>query len=263
MRDFALPLPSIALADILGIPQEERRGFRRWSTDLSALLDPAGSDGGLRKAASAHADLSGVLRKMISERRRKPGTDLISVLTQDESRALSDRQILGFATHFIGMGRETCTNLLGNAMTTLGENPAARTLLVAEPERIPDAIEEILRYESPLQVIERVSAKEQEIGEVTIPKGALLKLVLGAANRDPVVFPDPDSFDLDRKENSHLAFGAAPRDCLGAELARLIAWVSLGMLCTDFRNFQVRGARGWLASETLRGPIELPVQLRP
>jgi len=265
MRDFAYPLPATVIAEMLGVPPTDARRFMRWSNDLAALLDPFNAPGGLEAAQVAFVELSGYFRAVLADRRREPREDLISALATVEERgeALSEAELVSLCGLILGAGYETTANLIGNAAVALLHHPGERKRLADDPGLISSAVEEFLRYESPVQATDRVATRDFEIRGTRIRRGELVVLFLAAANRDPERFPNPDRLDVGRPDNAHLAFSHGPHFCLGAQLARAEAQVAIGTLVQRFPGFEgPPGPLAWRPSFSLRGPAALPIRLR-
>jgi cytochrome P450 len=265
MRDFAYPLPATVIAEMLGVPASDAPRFIRWSNDLTALLDPFHAPGGLEAAQAAFVELSAYFRGALAERRREPREDLLSALATVEERGdgLSETELVSLAGLILGAGYETTANLIGNAAVALLRHPGERKRLADDPGLIASAVEEFLRYESPVQATDRMATRDLEIRGRRIRRGELVVLFLAAANRDPERFPDPDRLDLGRADNAHLAFSHGPHFCLGAQLARAEAQIAIGTLVRRFPGFEgPREPPAWRPSISLRGPAALPIRLR-
>ena len=263
MRDLASPLPVRVIAEMLGIPPEDHEDFKRWSDALTVLVDPMQGEGGFAPAESAFEALSTYLRRVFDERRRAPRDDLMSALVgvEEQGDALSDAELLSLSGLILGAGHETTTNLLGNAVVALLRHPAERRRVQDDPSLVANAVEEILRYDSPVQLTDRVATEDCEIAGHKVRKGVLVALVLGAANRDPERFPEPDRLDVGRANIQHLAFGHGAHFCLGAALARAEAQIALSTLLTRFPDLNGDAGRiEWKRSMVLRGPTSLPVR---
>jgi cytochrome P450 len=252
---FAEPLPVLVIAAILGIPAEDRADFKRWS-DAVVTGNPAGI-----------REMAGYFARLIAQRRAAGtgGTDLISVLmaAEEEGQRLSERELLGFCVLLLVAGNETTTNLLANTVQILSDDPASRAALAADPALWPGAIEESLRFRSPVQSMFRATTREASIGGRAIPEGRFVRAWIASANRDEAQFGEPDRFDPRRSPNRHLAFGVGIHFCLGAPLARLEAQVALPALYQRFPDLAVIPGRPitYLASAIVHGPTSLPVRL--
>jgi len=265
IRDLAYPLPVIVIAEMLGIAPEDRSHFKRWSDELVALLDPLQADNGLRSAQAAYFELSEYFRRVLIERRRQPRDDLVSALAavDDDGDSLRESEMLSLCMLLLGAGNETTTNLIANAVLALLRNGDERRRLHDTPDLMPRAVEEFLRYDSPIQATDRVATVDCEIGGQQIRKGQLVGLLLGAANRDPEQFVDAHRLDVGRTRNDHLAFSHGTHFCLGATLARIEAALTLSALLQRFPTFDGDPEPpGWKRSMVLRGPTALPLRLR-
>lgn len=262
VEDLAAPLPTIVIADLLGIPRSDREQFREWS-DKFVRTNPDIEDLGERNriASEAREDLFEYFKGIVAERRKDPGDDMISVLVRAEKEEdkLSEHEILDFATVLLVAGNETTTNLIGNAAVLLENHPEQRRKLQDDPALLPGAIEEFLRYESPVQALPRVVTKEVTIHGERLEQGAVLFLLWGCANRDEREFDEPDAFDITRRIERHMAFGYGIHYCLGANLARLEARVTFEELFARFPDFRVDADAGRrTAPGPVRGFVELP-----
>ena len=232
MDDFAAPLPAIVIAELLGVPPEDHRQFKEWA---ATLVNSIGEGGPLARSPAFDTTLATLLdymRRVIALRREDPRDDLISAMiaAQEERDALSDHELLSNSLLLLLAGHETTTNLIGNGTLALLRNPEQWETLVADRARLEPAIEELLRYDSPVQATVRVAMDEIEIGGVTLPDRCLVVCVIGSANRDPEVYEDPDRLDVTRENVRHLSFGFGEHFCLGAGLARLEAKLAFGAL---------------------------------
>jgi cytochrome P450 len=223
VADLAYPLPVIVIAELLGILSEDRARFKRWSDAVVGDM----SDVDL---SDPHGQMSAYFREMIALRRREPKDDLISnlIAAQIDGQHLTELELIGFCTLLLVAGNETTTNLIGNAILCLDEQPDAMRQLIEQPDLLPSAIEEVLRYRSPVQMMFRQAIADTIIRDQPVRKGDTLVAWIGSANRDEAQFPDADRFDIARTPNRHLAFGHGIHFCLGAPLARLEAKIALG-----------------------------------
>lgn len=240
IHEVAEPLPAVVIAELLGVPARDHRQFRNWS---SALIQALGSpDAKHRKAATeAGQHLFAYLSKIIEERRKEPRDDLISAMleAQEEKDALTDLELLATSNLLLIAGHETTTHLIGNGVLNLLREPSAWERLCREPQMMNSAVEELLRFDGPVQATLRVAREDVEISEKVIPKGALVVASIGAANRDPAIFEDPGRLCLDRHPNPHLGFGFSTHFCLGAPLARLETEVVLRALTQRFPHLSL------------------------
>lgn len=256
IRDLAYPLPVTIIAGILGVPPEDREDFKRWSDDLALLLDPFVPAPVFERAQDSALELSEYLRDVFAARRREPRDDLVSALlaAEEQGDVLSELELFTTCALLLGGGHETTTNLIGNGVLTLARHPDERDRLAREPGLLPTAIDELLRYESPTQVTARVASEPCTLGGKTIGAGELVVLGLGAANRDPAAFPDPDRLDVGRADNRHLALSAGPHACLGAALARLEGQIAIGTLLARYPRLVVDAAApDWHPTVVSRG----------
>lgn len=266
MRDFAVPVPLQVIAALLGVPLRDLTKLERWSDALGALLDPmVRAASGMDSASSSMSEFDGYFRDLIADRRREPGDDLISALVSaPESERLSDDALLVNCAFVLVAGFETTANLIGNGVLALLQHPEELERLRAEPKRIDSALEEILRFDAPIQRISRVAREDVELRGCLIPAGTRVGLVLGAGNRDPERFAEPDRFDLERGDNRHLAFSGGPHFCLGAALARLEGRLALAALLERFPALALdEQPPEWRVASLSRGLTQLPVELTP
>jgi pimeloyl-[acyl-carrier protein] synthase len=264
IADLAYPLPVIVIAEMLGFPAEDYPRIKVWSDVLAASLS-LNATGEQQAAASIvwgemHEYFDQVVLKM---NRGNEGPLLARILeSEDEPGGLCREEIFTNSVLLLSAGHETTTNLIGNGMLALLRNRDQWELLCREPELIESAVEELLRYDSPVQWTSRLPGEPTEIGGKTIPAGEIILGAVGAANRDPEKFPDPDRLDIRRKENRHLAFGIGIHYCLGAALARMEAQIAIGELARRFPNMRLASRRlRWMKGLTFRGVRELRVIL--
>jgi pimeloyl-[acyl-carrier protein] synthase len=263
IHDLAEPLPAIVIAELLGVPSEDHRQFRQWSTTLVAGLAAPDAEARLASGDAAQQIL-GYLSDIISARRRQPRDDLISAMiqAQEESDALSDEELLATSNLLLLAGHETTTNLIGNGVLALLREPEELARLRADPGLLPTAVEELLRFDGPVQATVRVALEDVAIDDHVIPAGALVLVNLGAANRDPEAFDDPDRLDVGRDPNPHLAFGFGTHFCMGAPMARLEALVAFRALIERFPKMAlVDDAPAYRPNPVLRGLEKLELEL--
>jgi cytochrome P450 len=267
MADLATPLPVMVIAEMLGVPAQDYAQFKHWS-DLVVEGDNTPPGVPLPpEVKQAQADLRAFFAQEIQRRRRDPGPDLISALVaaHEESDALTAEELQAFALLLLLAGNETTTNLIGNGTLVLGRHPEQLAQLVNDRSMLPRAIEEMLRYDGPVQSTVRYNRAPVELGGTVIPKDTCVFVILAAANRDPAQFADPDRFDITREDNPHVAFGDAIHFCLGAALARLEAQIAFDAMLTRFpklRLAQPDAAPIYKGSYFLRGLASLPMAIR-
>jgi cytochrome P450 PksS len=262
IRDYALPIPTTVIAEMLGVPVEDRHRFHRWSRRI--LLSPASSWGVWKAMPSAWAFLR-YIRQLIVARRAAPRDDLVSALVRAEEAGdrLSADELVSMVFLLLVAGHETTVNLIGNGMLALLEHPAELARLRADEALIRPAVEEMLRFGSPVETATRRFAREDvPLAGVTVPHGALVMAVIASANRDGRQFPDPDRLDVGREPNKHLAFGLGPHYCLGAPLARLEGQIAVQALLRRAPELRLAVAPDrlrWRAGMVVRGLEALPV----
>jgi cytochrome P450 len=266
MRDLAMPFPVHVIAELLGIPPEMFGEFRAWTNVImrafSLTPDPAGADTAIE---AMHAFFAGV----VAERRSRPGDDLVSLLVHRGSQGedpLSLDEFVNFCVLLLIAGNETTTNLLGNALVVLLQQPELVAQLRADPTRIAAFVEEILRYDSPVQSLFRGLSAPANLAGVELPEGARLIILLGSANRDERMFDAADEVRLERfgaTPPDHVAFGAGIHLCLGAPLARLEARVALDALLQATSTLRPTGPPTRTASFFLRGCTAVPLEATP
>src|SRR5271156_1150348 len=265
MREFANPMPVRIILEMLGIPQELRDTFVNWSRAIAVFRgSPDRTVEQAREAQDALVDLTEFFRQTVAERRRNKGNDLISLLIdiEEEGEVLTEEELYAQCIALLFAGHETTRNLIGNGMYTLLKHPQETAELREKPEMIRAAVEEILRYESPVQFTARVLKEDIEVCGQRIPKRWSILCMLGAANRDPKQFKEPDQLNLKRLNNQHLAFGAGSHFCIGNQLARLEGQIALLNLVQRFPEMKLSGDKPeWAATFGLRGLMTLPVTM--
>ena len=264
MAALAQPLPVIVIAEMLGVPPEDRARFKLWSDQRARLLEPTIGAQERAVAAEAAKAFDAYFRPIIAERRAAPRDDIVSALAQaeEEGDTLTEREMLTMLRLLLVAGNETTTNLIGNGVLALLRHPDQTARLRDDPGAIPTAMEELLRFDSPVQTDFRRPLADCDVNGFPLRKGQNMVLLLGAANRDPAVFTDPDRLDLGRGEagRNHLSFGRGIHHCLGAPLARLEGRVVLEMLLERFPALRLRDERpAFHNSIVLRGLRSLPV----
>jgi hypothetical protein len=271
--DFAAAIPVQLIGDLLGIPAQERAPLRGWSLAILGALEPVLTPAQLAAGARAVAEFKDYLRDLVMRRRHEGGDDgeilptlvAASALADGDRHAadrLSELELLHNCIFLLNAGHETTTNLIGNSVDLLIRHPDARRDLAAGPELIGSAVEEFLRMESSNQLGNRRAARAARIGGVEMAAGSYVHLGIGAANRDPDQFPDPDRLDIRRQPNRHLAFGSGIHACAGLSLARMEAQVAIGRLVARFTRIEPAGAAMRSGRARFRGFLHYPVTLR-
>lgn len=262
VQDLAIPLPVIIIGELLGLPREDGRLLKKWSGDLEAFLGAsARTKDTIARGLHGIGEMESYFRRIIEKKRAHPEADLLSELihAHENEAMLSDQELISTCSMLLFVGHETTTNLIASGVYLLLAQKGAWTQLQTSPEALPSAIEEILRYESPIQRIGRVALEDIEIRETTIPKGDRVFLLMGAAHRDPTQFPEPNRFDMMRADNRHLAFGAGTHFCVGAALARMEGQLAFSELLSHYPRMSLLEAPKWKPSIAIRALTSLPV----
>ncbi|MFE6760789.1 cytochrome P450 [Streptomyces sp. NPDC057689] len=258
---LAVPLPVAVICELLGVPEADRADVRRWSADLFA----SGAPDVIDSASSAIADY---MTGLVAARRRSPGTALLDrlVAARDGSDRLSEQELVSLGVLLLVAGHETTTNTLGNALLALLRHPAELRRLRARPELVPGAVDELIRFDSAVSTATfRFTTEAVTLGGTEIPAGVPVLVAIGAANRDPERFPDPDRLDLDRDASAHLGFGHGIHRCLGAPLARAETEIALRAVLDRFPGIRLAVPAEqltWRHTRLVRGLAALPVQVR-
>ncbi|CAL9481665.1 Cytochrome P450 monooxygenase PikC [Streptomyces sp. enrichment culture] len=223
LTDVAEPLPVAVIAEMLGVPESDRVLLRPWSAAICGMYEPNPPPEAARRAVSASVEFSDYLRGLIAARREAPGDDLVSALiaAHDEDDRLTEQEMVSTCALLLNAGHEATVNATVNGWWALFRDPGQLAALRADPTLVPAAVEELLRYDTPLQLFARWVLDDIEIDGTVIPRGAELALLFGSANHDPAVFTDPGRLDLARRANPHISFGAGVHYCVGAPLARI------------------------------------------
>ncbi|CAL9516286.1 Cytochrome P450 monooxygenase PikC [Streptomyces sp. enrichment culture] len=232
LKDVAEPLPVAVIAEMLGIPESDRAPLRPWSADICGMYELKPSEDTAAKAVRASVEFSDYLRELIAARRKEPGEDLISglIAAHDEGDRLTEQEMISTCVLLLNAGHEATVNATVNGWYALFRNPSQLEALRADHTLVPSAIEELMRYDTPLQLFERWVLDEIEIDGTTIPRGAEIAMLFGSANHDPAVFHNPSALDLTRADNPHISFSAGIHYCIGAPLARIELAASMGAL---------------------------------
>jgi cytochrome P450 len=262
VEELAYPLPVIVIAEMLGVPPQDRADFKRWSDDVVATLGgPFTPPEVIEKARKSIDELVEYLAEQIAERRVNPRDDLISglIAAEDGGQVLSEIEIYSTTILLLIAGNETTTNLIGNAMYSLLKNPDQLELLRGEPSLMPSAIEELIRFNGPVQATGRVAKEKLEVGGTTIEENQIALVILGAANHDPAKYPDPEKLDLRRNPTDHLGFGDGIHFCIGAPLARAEGQIAFEEILRRFPRIELAGDPTWGGTFIIRGAKKLPL----
>ncbi|MFF5537354.1 cytochrome P450 [Streptomyces cinerochromogenes] len=258
LTDVAEPLPVAVIAEMLGIPEADRGQLRPWSADICGMYELNPSEETAAKAVRASVEFSQYLRELIAARRKEPGEDLVSglIAAHDEGDRLTEQEMISTAVLLLNAGHEATVNATVNGWWALFRNPDQLAALRADHSLVPSAIEELMRYDTPLQLFERWVLDDIEIDGTTIPRGSEIAMLFGSANHDPAVFTDPGRLDLTRGDNPHISFSAGIHYCIGAPLARIELAASMTALLRQAPaltlaaeperkpNFVIRGLSG-------------------
>ncbi|MFC8364828.1 cytochrome P450 [Streptomyces griseorubiginosus] len=258
LRDVAEPLPVAVIAEMLGIPESDRAPLRPWSADICGMYELNPSEDTAARAVRASVEFTEYLRELIAERRGRPGDDLISglIAAYDEGDRLTEQEMISTCVLLLNAGHEATVNATVNGWYALFRNPEQLAALRADHLLVPRAVEELMRYDTPLQLFERWVLDEIEIDGTTVPRGAEIALLFGSANHDPAAFDHPERLDLTRADNPHISFSAGIHYCIGAPLARIELTASMRALLEKTPtltlakppqrkpNFVIRGLEG-------------------
>ncbi|WP_069813859.1 cytochrome P450 [Streptomyces sp. TP-A0874] len=264
LSQVAEPLPVAVIAEMLGLPAEDRALLRPWSAAITGMFELNPSEEAARRAVRASVEFSDYLREVIAARRTDPGEDLVSALiaAHDDGHRLTEQEMVSTCVLLLNAGHEATVNTTAGGWLTLFSHPEQLAALRAGPEALlPTAVEELLRYDTPLQMFERWVLDDIEVGGTVIPRGSEVALLFGSANRDPAVFPAPDRLDLARPDNPHVTFGAGIHYCLGAPLARLELTASFGALLRRAPSLRLAAEPEWRPGYVIRGLRGLHVEL--
>jgi cytochrome P450 len=263
MSALAAPLPVVVICELLGVPLADRDRFAGWSHAMARAIDPPFllPQEAIEPAVQARREFAEYFRDLAAHRRRQPGDDLLSALVavSDTGEMLTENELVVTLTLLLVAGHETTTNLIGNGTLALLRHPDRLRAVRENPDLVAGAVEEVLRYDSPVQLTARVALADTTIGAHPAPAGTYVVAMVGAANRDPAVHRDPDMFDPAREATRHLAFGQGIHFCIGAPLARLEGRIAFRELTSRSAGLELAGEPSWKQSVTLRGLAELPV----
>ncbi|MFF4988492.1 cytochrome P450 [Streptosporangium saharense] len=263
VAEVAEPLPVTVIAEMLGVPEADRHLLRPWSADICGMYELNPSIETQRTAVRAAEEFSGYLSELARARRADPGDDLISALAlvADGGDTLTEEELVGTCVLLLNAGHEATVNVTGIGWWSLFRNPAELERLRADHGLLPTAIEELMRWDTPLQMFERWVLEDISVGGVDIPRGAEVALLFGSANRDPEVFDEPDRLDLGRRENPHISFGAGIHFCLGAPLARIELAESFGALLRLAPRLELAAEPTWRPGYVIRGLTALEARV--
>ncbi|WP_432106198.1 cytochrome P450 [Streptomyces sp. bgisy091] len=259
----AEPLPVAVIAEMLGVPEADRRLLRPWSAAICAMFELNPPEETARAAVRASVEFSAYLRELIAARRSDPGADLVSglIAAHDDEDRLSEQEIVSTCVLLLNAGHEATVNATVNSWRVLFEHPAQLESLRADRALLPTAVEELLRYDTPAPMFTRWVLDDVEIGGTLIPRGAQVALLLASANRDPERFTDPDRLDLSRQDNPHISFGAGIHYCLGAPLARVELAASFRELLRKAPRMRLVAEPEWKPGYVMRGLGGLEVEI--
>jgi cytochrome P450 len=261
--DFAAAIPIEVIGNLLDVPQDERDPLRDWSLAILGALEPVIGAEVFARGNKAVKDFLGYLEILVERRRAKPGNPERDVLTrliqgEDNGERLTSKELLHNCIFLLNAGHETTTNLIGNGLVALSANPAQKARLIEHPDLIKTAVEEILRFESSNQLGNRMTTEQVELGGVTLPAGTPVTLCIGAANRDPRQFTDPENLDIGRTPNRHLAFGTGAHQCAGMALARLEGAIAISRFLKRFPGYALNGPPVRGGRVRFRGFLSVP-----
>jgi len=267
VEDFAAAIPIEIIGNLLGVPRAERGPLRGWSLAILGALEPVLSAEQFERGNRAVREFLDYLERLVAERTAHPGDPERDVLTrlirgEVDGERLTHEELLHQCIFLLNAGHETTTNLIANALHALTAWPGEKARLIAQPELIHSAVEEFLRFESSNQLGNRITTRECVVGGVTMTAGTPITLCIGAANRDPAQFPDPDRLDLARSPNRHLAFGSGPHQCVGMHLARLEARVAIARFLARFPDYALAGTGVRGGRARFRGFLKIPCSVR-
>ena len=263
IAELAYPLPVRVIAEMLGVPSEDVAQFRKWSGDVAPILDPVMSEEDVEKVIFGGLSLAQYFDELVAERRAEPRDDMVTELirAEDEGERLTEEELRSTLMLLLIAGHETTMNLIGNGLYALLRNPDQLERLRAQPELMRSAVEELLRYDGPVHLTARTAPTDIELGDKVVEAGRMAIMMLGAANRDPSVFDHPESLDVARTPNKHLAFSAGGHFCVGATLARIEGQIAFRALLDRFDTIELLEQPQYRDTITLRGLRSLRVSV--
>jgi len=261
--DFAAAIPIEVIGNLLDVPHDEREPLRDWSLAILGALEPVIGEAAFARGNNAVKDFLAYLEVLVERRRGRPGNperDVLTRLIQGEAdgEKLTEKELLHNCIFLLNAGHETTTNLIGNGLVALSEHPDQKQRLIAHPDMIKTAVEEMLRYESSNQLGNRMTVEPVELGGLALPAGTPVTLCIGAANRDPAQFPDPERFDIGRTPNRHLAFATGAHQCAGMALARLEGAIAISHFLARFPDYALDGEPVRGGRVRFRGFLSVP-----
>ena len=261
--DYAAAIPVEVIGNLLDVPHRERGPLRDWSLAILGALEPVIGEAAFARGNKAIKDFLAYLEVLVERRRAKPGNPNRDVLTrliqgEENGERLSAKELLHNCIFLLNAGHETTTNLIGNGLVALAGHPAEKRRLIEHPDMIKTAVEEMLRYESSNQLGNRMTVEEVQLGGLTLPPGTPITLCIGAANRDPAQFPDPERFDIGRTPNRHLAFATGAHQCAGMALARLEGAIAISRFLARFPHYALAGEPVRGGRVRFRGFLSVP-----
>lgn len=262
LSTVAEPLPVTVIAEMLGVPEVDRHLLRPWSADICGMCELDPDEQTAARAVRACEQFSDYIVALSRERRERPQDDLVTALTQvvDDGDVLTEDELVGTCVLLLNAGHEATVGITGNGWWSLFRHPDQLQRLRDDRSLLPTAVEELLRFDTPLQMFERWVLEDVEVGGVVVPRGAELALLFGSANRDPDVFADPDRLDVGRAHNPHVSFGAGTHFCLGAALTRLELTTSFGTVLRRLPHLELVEEPTWRPGYVIRGLRELRVR---
>src|SRR6187455_332029 len=264
--DFAAAIPIEVIGNLLDVPQDEREPLRDWSLAILGALEPVIGPEAFARGNKAVEGFLSYLEGLVARRRARPGNPDRDVLTrliqgEDNGERLTEKELLHNCIFLLNAGHETTTNLIGNGLVALSNHAAEKRRLIEDPSLIKTAVEEMLRYESSNQLGNRMTVEPFELGGTALPPGTPVTLCIGAANRDPAQFPDPERFDIGRTPNRHLAFGTGAHQCAGMALARLEGAIAISRFLARFPHYALRGEPVRGGRVRFRGFLSVPCEV--
>ena len=261
LTSYAEPMPVFVIADLLGVPRRDHHDLRRWSQAIVRMYEPQVDDGIREAAVAASVEFSAYVREVVTHRRDHPGDDLITdlIAERDGGTRLSENELVASIVLLLNAGHEASVNVFGNGMHALLAHRAQLSRLTNGEVGVETAVEELIRYDAPLQLFERTATEDVEVAGVSVRRGQKVACLMGSANRDAAAFDDPDRFDLARDPNPHVGFGMGLHFCLGAPLARLELQISIAELLHRFPRLALAGEAPRRPTWVLRGYESIPV----